>query len=292
MRIAFWLFFALTWILGLLPLRVLYAISDFLFLIVYYVAGYRIKVVRNNLANSFPEKSKVELRAIEKKFYHHLCDLTLESAILRHISEKKMKKIVSFSNPEIMENYRKQGKSIICVTGHYSNWEVLSIYQQKSSFQVFGIYKPLTNKYFDNFFIETRERFGVKAVSMEDTVRTLIRYHAQNQPTLSLFVADQSPTESQIHYWTTFLNQETGVFTGVERIAQKMGYPVVFLHIQKIKRGKYNVEAIPVSENSKDTKPFEITEQHVRILERIIRQQPEYWLWSHRRWKHKRPTAT
>ncbi len=291
MKIAYWLFFALTWILGHIPLRALYFISDFLYIVVYKIAGYRTKVVRTNLNNSFPEKSHEELRTIEKRFYHHLCDLILESAMLRHISEKKMRKMVTFSNPEVMENFCKQGKSIVCITGHYNNWEVLSIRQRDTSYQILGVYKPLTNKHFDNFFIETRERFGAKAISMDDTVRTLIRYNAQNKLTLSYFVADQSPTESQIHYWTTFMNQDTGVFTGAERIAIKMGYPVIFLHIQKTTRGHYNVEAILISENPKEAKPFEITERHVQILERIIREQPEYWLWSHRRWKHKRPTA-
>jgi len=289
MKIGYWIFLGLTYILAQMPLMVIYGISDFVYLIIYYIIGYRKQVVRTNLANAFPEKSSEQRLVIEKKFYHHLCDLAFETAVLRHISEKRMSKMVTFTNPEIRDEYRDKNQSVICVTGHYNNWEVLSIYQKNARYQILGVYKPLTNKYFDNYFIKTRERFGVKAVSMDNIARTLIRFNNKEKRTLSFFVADQSPTESQIHYWTTFLNQDTGVFTGVERIAIKMGYPVVFLNIQKTKRGHYNVEAIPLVDNPKDTKPFEITELHVRTLEKIIIKQPEYWLWSHRRWKHSRP---
>ncbi len=291
MKIGITLYDIFTWLISILPLPVVYVLSDILYIFLYKIGGYRKKVVRENLKNAFPEKTHEELRSIEHKFYHHLCDLMIEDMILPHITEKQIRKRCIFTNPEVIEKQFSKGKSVICVTGHYANWEFLSYYQLQTKFKIVAIYKPLTNQQFDNYFKKMREKFGTETVAMKDSVRTLLRYKSSNTQTLSLFIADQSPTLDQSHYWTEFLNQDTAIFTGVERIAQKTGFPVVFLKIRKAYRGQYFVETELLCDDPKAAPANTITEAHVRVLEKLIREQPEYWLWSHRRWKHKRETS-
>ena len=292
MKIALFFYNAFTWLISILPTRVFYFFSDILYVLLYKIFGYRTKVVRENLKNSFPEKTKAELLSIEKKFYHHLCDLMVEYMLIPHISEKQIRKRCVFKNPDVINNFYDKGKSVICVTGHYGNWEMLSGYQFFSKHRIVAIYKPLTNLHFDNYFKAMREKFGAEAVSMAEAIRVLLRYNSTKTLTLSLFIADQSPTKGQSHYWTNFLNQDSSVFIGVERIAQKTDFAVVFLKQRKVSRGHYEVEVEVISENPKSMKEFDLTEAHVRVLEKQIREQPEYWLWSHRRWKHKREITT
>ncbi len=292
MKILLFLYNIFTWLLSRLPLPVIYFFSDILYIILYKIGGYRKKVVRENLSNSFPEKSQQELRSIEHKFYHHLCDLMIENMLLPHISEKQIRKRCTFVNSELFEKQFDAGKSVICVMGHYSNWEFLSGYQLQTKFSIVAIYKPLSNHQFDTYFKKMREKFGAETAAMNDAIRVLLRYKSSNTQTLSLFIADQSPTRGQSHYWTDFLNQETSIFTGVERIAQKTGFPVIFLKMRKASRGHYIVETEVLCEDPKAAPTNSITEAHVRALEKQIREQPEYWLWSHRRWKHKRETVT
>ena len=292
MTIVLFLFNVFTWLLSRLPLRVIYFFSDILYIVLYKVAGYRIKVVKENLYNAFPDKNRKELHSVERNFYHHLCDLMIENMLLPHITEKQMRQRLKFKNPEVIENFFAQGKSVICVTGHYGNWEFFSGYPLHLKYKIVALYKPLSNHQFDNYFKTMREKFGVETVSMGDGIRVLLRYNSSHTATLSLFIADQAPTRGQSNYWTRFLSQETAVFTGVERIAQKTNFPVVFLKMRKVSRGHYEVEAELLSDNPKAEPNFEITEAHTRVLEKLIQEQPEYWLWSHRRWKHKRENTT
>ncbi len=292
MKIVLFLYNIFTWLLSKLPLPLIYFFSDILYVILYKTFGYRKKVVQENLSNSFPEKSAKELRAVEQRFFHHLCDLMIENMLLPHISEKQIRKRCTYLNPELIETQLNKGKSVICVTGHYSNWEFLSGYQLQTKFKIVAVYKPLSNKHFDTHFKKMREKFDAETAAMNDAVRVLLRYKSSNTQTLSLFIADQSPTRGQSHYWTEFLNQETSIFTGVERIAQKTGFPVIFLKMRKISREQYVVETEMLREDPQSAQANFITEAHVRTLENLIREQPEYWLWSHRRWKHKRETTT
>lgn len=281
-----------TWLISRLPLRIVYGISDILCFLLYRVVKYRTTVVKENLKNSFPEKSDAELRKITVKFYRHLSDLMIENMLLPHITEKQIRKRCKFNNSDTITKFFDEGRSVICVTGHYANWEYLSGYQFYSRHKIIPIYKPLTNKHFDLYFKKMREKFGAEAVAMNDAIRTLLRYNSKNTLTLSLFISDQSPTPGQVNHWTKFLNQDTAVFTGVERIAQKTNFPVVFLKMDKVSRGHFVVDIELVCENPATSAPNEITEAHTRILEKMIQEKPEYWLWSHRRWKHKRETAT
>ncbi|SDB84500.1 lysophospholipid acyltransferase family protein [Williamwhitmania taraxaci] len=292
MKIGMFFFKIFTLFLSWLPLRIIFIISDLLYIVLYRIVGYRTKVVRENLQKSFPQKTIKEILTIEKRFYHHLSDLTMETLLLPHITEKQIRKRCTFKNPEVINNQYNKGKSIICVMGHYGNWEMFSGFQLQSRHKVVALYKPLSNQQFDNYFKKMREKFGVETVSMADGMRVLLRYDRSKTMTLSLFIADQAPTRDQSNFWTTFLNQDTAVFTGVERFAKKTNFPVIFLSMQKKSRGHYEVEAELLSDNPESTTNFEITEAHTRVLEKHIQEQPEYWLWSHRRWKHKRENIT
>lgn len=288
-KIFFYIFYIFSWLLSILPLKIQYFIADFLYIILYYIIAYRKKVVYINLKNSFPEKSDKEIKSIAKKFYKHLADLFIENISFHFFSEKDILKRVKFTNIEILNNYYKQNKSVVAVLGHYGNWELYCGMPLITKHLNIGVYKKLSNKSFDDLFKKTRKKFGAEAVEMHNTFRTIIKYAKEGKLTFTGLISDQTPTKSEIHYWTKFLNQDTPIFLGVEKIAKKTNQPVVFMDMKKIKRGYYQVEIIKLFENPQETKEYEITEKHVRLLERIIKNKPEYWLWSHRRWKHKKP---
>lgn len=283
--------YAFVRIISFLPLSVLYVFSDIIFLFVYHVFAYRKKVVTTNLENSFPEKSSKEISEIRKEFFHHFCDSFMETVKLWTISEKDIKRRCKFLNLEVLENLISNGKSIVLVSGHYGNWEWLSSFPRWIDINFLPIYKPLHNKVFDKMFYQSRSRFGSKPLAKDDTLRTMISYRNQNKYTATGFIGDQTPKKDNINYWTTFLNQDTPIFQGTERLAKKLDQAVVFAHMKKIKRGYYETEFILLFDKPKETAEFEITEKHTRVLEDIIKEDPAYWLWSHKRWKHKKETS-
>lgn len=284
----FSIFYGFTWLIAQIPSRVIYALSDFSYVVVYHLIRYRRAVVRKNLKNSFPEKSFKEIKEIETKFFHHFCDLFYENIILLHASRKRALKRCEFRNIEIFEDYYNQGKSVILCTGHYGNWELFALMGHTTKHKMVGIFKPLTNKRFEKLMNDARERFGGIPVAMIDTLRAVIDYKSKRVPIILGLISDQTPAKKDIKYWTKFLNQDTPVFLGVEKIAEKFDMPVVFCYMDKVKRGKYEVVFKPLTNNPKSHNPYEITELHVKELEKVIREKPEYWLWSHRRWKRKR----
>lgn len=273
---------------ALLPFRVLYLLSDVMYGLLYYVLSYRKKVVMNNLRASFPEKSEQELNKICKDFYHYLCDMFLETFKTLTISKEAMVKRCAFT-PEtiaLFNQLAEEKKSVILVMGHKGNWEwagnSFSILLQQ---QLYVIYHPLSNKGMDALMYKMRTRFGTKLYAMQDTFREMVKNRKEINATA--FIADQSPQPATAH-WTTFLNQDTPVFKGTEKIAQKMNYPVVYVAVNKVKRGYYSVEASILIENPTNEAEGVITDVHTRKLEQDIIAQPSTWLWSHRRWKHKR----
>lgn len=283
-------YFALPFIylLSLLPFPILYLVSDGLYVILYYVIGYRKEVVLQNLRNSFPDKSDGEIKRIRKDFYHYLCDLTLETFKTLTISKGDMLKHCSFQ-PETLKLFNKlaeEKKSIILVMGHWGNWE----WAGNSCSLLFGhqlyvIYHPLSNKYFDGLIYRMRTRFGTKLIAMKDTYKEMA--NKRKELSATAFIADQTPSPEGA-FWTTFLNQDTPIFKGTEKIAQRMNYPVVFGRVKRIKRGYYEISAEILFENPAQTEPDMISKSHTKALERDILAQPEIWLWSHRRWKHKK----
>ena len=276
--------------ISLLPFPVLYAISDFLFVIFYYVSGYRKKVVLQNIRNSFPEKSEKEHLAICKKFYRHFSDLVVESIKTFTISEKQVLKRFFVLNPEVIDKYFDQNRSVFIAGGHFNNWELLAVgIDNWVKHKTVGIYTPLSNKYFDGKMQLTRSKYGLKMIS----TRTVKRFldSNPNELTATIFAIDQSPSNPNSAYWMTFLNQETAVLYGVEKYAKEYNYPVVYGIINKVKRGHYNLELVDVTANPKETAYGEIIEKTQHLLEIDIRKNPEYWLWTHKRWKHKKPAV-
>jgi len=279
---------ALIWTLSLLPFWALYLISDLLFLILFYIIGYRKKIVYTNLKNSFPEKSDQERHQIAKKFYRYLPDIFVEAIKMRTISKKQVIKRIELLNEEEVNRHFEAGKSVIGVTAHYANWE-LGIHRLSlmTEYPKLIIYKPLNNKDFDDIYNQIRTRFGATMVPMKQILRHIVKL--KNQLHISMFVADQTPLYQDSDYFMDFLNQEALVYTGTERIAKMTGNPVVFCHVgRKKKRGYYFCKFTTLAETPAMYAEHEIIELHNRFTEQIIREKPEYWLWSHNRWKRKR----
>jgi KDO2-lipid IV(A) lauroyltransferase len=290
-RIGFYLFIVESWILSKLPKFILYFIADIVFFVLYYIIKYRRKTVAENLRNSFPEKSDQELKSIEKKFYHHLSDIFVENAALIKMSKKRIQSFIKIEDSDLVKDLYNANKNVIGVTGHYGNWEIYFTLPLVIKQTVLGVYKPLNNDFFDVQFLKMRSKFGAVPVTMNDSFKTVISYYRNNQLFFLGLVADQRPPKKGGHYWTRFLNQETAIFLGPEKIAKKLNTSLVFVYQQKIKRGEYLIKFTPLYEDVSKTNEFEITETHVRFLEKLIQENPEYWLWSHRRWKHKKKEA-
>ena len=282
--------YAFLWLITWLPLRILYIISDISFPIIYYIVRYRRAVVKSNLAMSFPDKSENERRNIERRFYHHFCDLFVETMYEMHLNEKEIRRRVTYGNLDaILEQYAK-GKSVMMMTAHYGNWEwpsALALYIPKE-FPLYGIYKELRNKKFNALIFSLRSKFGGIPVEKHEILRFMINLKKNGKSGNFWMISDQTPNGRNIHFWTNFLNQDTPVLTGTEQLARKFDFPVFYVEITQSKRGYYHCEFIPVSLDSAKTTEFEITEKYMHLLQKTIEAKPEFWLWSHRRWKHVR----
>jgi len=285
----FYIFYAFIWVVTLLPLRVLYLLSDFFFLILYYFPSYRRDVVAKNLRNSFPEKTEKERKIIARRYYRHLADLFVETLKTMHMSPKQIRRRFTFRNLDMLDKYYSEGRDIIAVCSHYNNWEWLCSVELSTPLKTLTIYKPLSNKHFARMMIRLREKYGAETAPMSSILKRILTHRKKKETTISAFIADQTPPQGEHVFWTTFLNQDTSFYLGAEKVAVALDMAVVFVHISKIRRGYYQAEPILISDNPRSEQPGTITERHIRELERIIKEQPEYWLWSHRRWKHKRP---
>ena len=279
------------WLHALLPLKILYILSDILFFPMFYIVRYRRKLVYQNMKDSFPEKSEKEIRRMEKAFYHHFCDYIVETIKLLHISDKETRKRVKFHNTEALQEIVDNGGSCLMLLGHYGNWEFVpsvTLWMRKGSVIFAQIYRPLKNKWFDRFFLKLRGRYHSECIAKQDTLRSILRYKSSGRPSITGFMADQTPSPANIHHWVNFLNHDTPVFTGVEKIAHKVGFSVFYFDVEKIKRGYYSVTIREISKNPKETEEFEMTNKFMEMMETTILRAPEYWLWTHNRWKHKR----
>ena len=274
--------------ISLLPFPVLYGLSNILYYLFYHVIGYRKEIVLTNLRNSLPEKSDAQREEIARKFYRHFCDLLLESLKAFTISEKEVLKRMVVRNTEVLDRYFEQKKSVLIVTGHYNNWEwyVLALAQPQKH-KAIAIYKPLTNAFFDKKMKDMRTQYGLRMISTKLVMRV---FEEEKKNLISMcFGFDQAPSNSDKSHWMTFLNQDTGVMIGTERFAKHYDYPVVYCHITKENRGHYSFGFTEACDDPGKTAPGEITEKIMRMLEAEIYKQPEYYLWTHRRWKAIRP---
>ncbi len=273
------------YIISLLPFPLLYLMADLLYAIIYYAVGYRRKVVQSNLRNAYPDKTDAEIYSIEKKFYHWLSDMILESVKMASMSPRTIKKRFRLNNPELISSYFSQGKPVLLVTAHYGNWEWGSLVLSANFREpLIIVYKPLTDKTFEGMMNHVRSRFGAIMVPMKQTLRKIVNYRSSTF--WAVFLGDQTPVRQEAHYFTRFLNQRTPVFLGIEKIAKMTNAPVVFGHLNRVKRGYYEATFSTLSEDPASTAEYEITEAHTRLLEKIINERPELWLWSHKRWKN------
>jgi len=286
--ILYYLTLPFIYLLSVLPFPLLYGLSNIVYFLLFYLLGYRKEVVLKNLRNSFPEKSEKEIQIISRRFYRYFCDLFLETFKTLSISRKTMLKHCRLEEnaQRLFDQLAADNQSIMVVMGHLGNWEWAgNTFSICCKHQLYVIYHPLSNKYFNGLIIKMRTRFGTKLIPMKDTLREMLN----NRKTLNAtaFIADQSPQPDRA-YWMSFLNQDTPVFLGIEKIALKIRYPLVYVSIKRVKRGHYELNAERIELPSVETRPGEITELHTKRLEADIRKQPETWLWTHRRWKHTR----
>lgn len=273
------------------PFGLLYGISNICYVILFYFVGYRKQVVMNNLKSSFPEKEDTELKEIQKAFYKHFCDLIIESIKGFTISEEEARKRMTYTGTEVLEELAKKKKSAVMIGGHYANWEWYAITaDQQIPHQAVALYTPIKSKYWDTKMKSSRSRFGLKMVSIRG-VKQLFEQEKSNL-TATIFASDQSPRKPERAYWTTFLNQDTGIQYGAEKFAKEHNMSVVFGTITKLKRGHYTTNYQLLFEEVSDLQDGAIMEAYSQALERQIKADPRYYLWSHKRWKHKRPNRS
>lgn len=275
--------------ISLLPFPVLYLFADFLFLLFYYVIGYRKEVVLRNIKKSFPQMSDKEHHDLMKKFYIHLCDVIVETFKSFTISKEQISKRMVLKNPELLNHYHQQGKSLILAGGHYNNWEWIATgIDQQINHKSIAIYKTLSNKFFDAKMRSTRGKFGLDMISTKRVAEVF--KENSNVLTATIFAIDQSPSNPRKCYWMNFLNQETACLYGTEKYALEYNFPVLFGTVTKVKRGYYTFEFRVVADDPSKTEKGFITKQSNLELEKEIVKAPEYWLWTHKRWKHPRPS--
>ena len=281
------------WNIGaMLPFKVLYLFSDIVYLLVYYVAGYRRKVVRNNLINSFPEKSLDEIVDIEKKFYSSFCDYMVETVKLMRMSPERIKKHMRFEGVDELESmlFSGEGKSSMVYIGHLFNWEFITSLPLhfKKSVQFGQIYHPLASKAMDDLFIELRGQYGSESIAMKNTLRRILEFSHAKKPFAIGSIADQVPTWESIKHWLTFFHRDTPVFTGTEKIARRLGSSAYYLALRREKRGYYVGTFQLICEDASKTEENEVTNKYFALLEENIKQEPHLWLWTHKRWKRTR----
>ena len=274
--------------LAYLPLRVLYVLSTFFYLILYYVAGYRREVVYNNLKKSFPEKTEAELRSIEKQFYKNLCDLIIETIKFFKMSKNELRERFQFPDEHKWLTEYNLGRDIVLVGGHFNNheWAAQRLNLSSPHMHIIGLFTPLSNPYFNTYLLKNRQRYGIEMIPAAEASKQLSE-PSQEKRAIG-FVADQCPRPNPKNYWTNFLNQETAVFTGVERYAIQLNAPVIFCYPLRIRRGYYSLHLKMLSDEPQLAHPLSITETHVRWLEKLIQEHPADWMWSHKRWKLKK----
>ncbi|MDR0754635.1 MAG: lysophospholipid acyltransferase family protein [Prevotellaceae bacterium] len=276
---------------SLLPFRALYFLSDILYFPLYYCIRYRRKIVRKNLLNAFPEKDLKTIVEIEKKYYSFFCDYIVETIKLLSISEKNIRKRMTFEGMEEVIKETGNDKSCVLYLGHYCNWEWITsipLHLSNSRF-VFGqVYQPLQNKSFDKLFLKVRKRFNSQNIPRKSILRSITDFKQTNKQFVIGFISDQTPQGHSNHCWIDFLNQDTCVFLGTEHIACKTQSAVFYLDITRIKRGYYNCKFILLSSEPQKLPEYKLTSMYFQHLEKTIHRNPPYWLWSHNRWKRPR----
>lgn len=287
-NLTYYLSFALWFIISLLPLWVFYRLSDGLYYLVYHVVRYRRRVVYANLRSSFPEKSEAEIERIAKDFYSFFCDYIVETLKLFSMGEKNIRKRMKFEGLGQVKEDFANGRSVSVYLGHYCNWEWISSLGLHLDEQCGQIYHPLENATLDRLFLYMRGRFKAQSIKMDDTFLTILKWKKEGRKNIVGYIADQVPGYNNIHYWADFLHHDTPVFTGTERISKIMDTAVYYIDVERPRRGYYVARFIKIADSLNEHPVFFATEQYFRLLEQNIQRAPQYWLWSHKRWKRTR----
>ena len=285
--LAYILIYPILWFISILPFRLLYTLSDFLYILMYNVFRYRKQTVIDNLRLVFPEKSDQEIKIITKKFFHHFCDMILESIKSMNISLESMKARYTFKNLDIIKEFEKQNKSIVLMCAHYGSWEWIFILQTYTTHRGYGIYKRLQNKYFDRLIKSIRARYNSYLITTKETFSVLEDAKKNGILSMNGFASDQSPKKHKAHHWNEFMGIKVPVHTGAEMMAKKLDMPVVFFAVERKKRGYYEATFQTLAEKPSDFKDYEITDKFLKLVEAQIHEAPEYYLWTHKRWKHR-----
>ncbi len=281
------LLYPFIWLVSSLPFKLLYFVSDILYFLIYRIFGYRKKVVKTNLRLVFPDKSEKEISKITSKFYHHLCDMIMESLKTLTISEEEMKARYRFTNSEIFLDLEKKNKSVIVMCAHYGSWEWIFILQKYVNHKGFAVYKKLGNKYFDKLVKKIRAKYDTHLITTKETFEVLEKSKKAGELSLSGFVSDQSPKYWKALHWNSFMGITVPMHTGAEFLAKKLDMAVVFFSVKRIKRGFYETTFETLAENPNEFENYEITDMFFKKVEKQIKEAPEYYLWTHKRWKHR-----
>lgn len=270
-----------------MPLRLF---SDILYIIVYHLVRYRLKVTRTNLRNAYPDRSRAQLRELEKAYYRHISDLFIEGIHNLYASPRSILRRYHFVNRELVNHYYEKGQSVILLSSHYNNWEyMITSLNFQIRLHAVGVGKPLNDRFVASYITRRRSRFGTQIVDQTDVRKTMAYYHQHHVPCAYMMLSDQSPSNEHKSYWTTFLHQETPFLYGAEYFARLYDLPVLYYEVTKIRRGHYQVQFSTLCEQPSQVPQYTITSRYVQLLTATINAAPQYWLWSHKRWKRHRP---
>ena len=280
--------FPFLWLISILPFRIFYWFSDCIYIIVYYIIGYRKKTVKENLAIALPHLTHKERLEIEKKSYHHLCDMFLEMIKTMSISAAEMNKRFVITNIDLVKEFENKGKSTVLLASHYASWEWLLTINDKTKFKGIGVYKKIANKYFDKLIRDIRSKYNAELVETKDAIPVMALNQSRGVLSMYGLASDQSPKLNRAFHWDKFMGVEVPVHTGAEMLAKKYDLNVLFVKVKKVKRGFYEATFIPITENPRTIPDFGITIQYLREVEKQIEEAPEFYFWTHKRWKHRR----
>ena len=280
--------FPFLWIISKLPFRLFYWFSDCIYILVYYIIGYRKKIVRNNILIALPHESEEKRLVIEKKFYHHMCDMFLEMIKTMSISSEEMKERFKITNIELLKEYEQKNKSIILLAAHYASWEWLLSINESTSFKCYGVYKKVNNKYFDAKVRAIRSKFKSILVTTDNTIALINDNEKNGVMSLYGLASDQSPQVHKTFHWQQFMGITVPVHTGAEMLAKRYDLEVVFAKVKKVKRGYYEATFVPIANNPKSIPDYDITDVYLKEVEQQILEAPEFYFWTHKRWKHRR----
>ncbi len=284
--LAYILLYPFLWLISILPFRLLYLFSDGLYVLLYYIIGYRKKVVTYNLKLVFPKKTELEITLIRKTFYKHLCDMFLEMVKTMTISRKELKKRFVVKNPAELKRLESLDKSILLMYGHYASWEWSLELENYATYNGLGVYKRLANRYFDKLVRDIRSKFGTTLIGTKDIISLINENEGKGHKTITAFLSDQSPRLTKDVYWGEFMGISVPCFTGAERLAKRLNLTIAYLKVNKVKRGHYEAEVLTLAENPKTYKDYQLTDMFLSEVEKQIYEAPEFYFWTHKRWKH------